>query len=226
MPWILPVDLAEAADFTAVGAVDVTADPPRRYAVRHLDRWRAKYPETVERVSRLANTPALMGAAVVVDATGVGRPVVQMIRAALPGRAVYGITITAGSNVTAGAGPLDVRVPKKDLVGAAQVLFQTGRLMVARELPLADTLIQELANFKVRITPALNETYEAWRDGDHDDLVLALAMAAWFGENLPGPVPDPSTLVLNRLASEDSAADRPKTRMEMLADEFPALVAD
>jgi hypothetical protein len=27
-----------------------------------------------------------------------------------------------------------------------------------------------------------HETHEAWREGDHDDLVLAVAMACWCGE--------------------------------------------
>ena len=26
-----------------------------------------------------------------------------------------------------------------------------------------------------------------WRDGAHDDLVLAVALAAWYGENAPTP---------------------------------------
>ncbi len=34
----------------------------------------------------------------------------------------------------------------------------------------------------MKITLAGNDTYEAWREGDHDDLVLAAAMAAWYGE--------------------------------------------
>ena len=27
-----------------------------------------------------------------------------------------------------------------------------------------------------------NETFESWRERDHDDLVLAVALAAWLGE--------------------------------------------
>ncbi len=43
-------------------------------------------------------------------------------------------------------------------------------------------LVEELQNFKLKITTAGNDTYEAWRESDHDDLVLAAAMAAWYGE--------------------------------------------
>ncbi len=32
---------------------------------------------------------------------------------------------------------------------------------------------------RVRITPKLHEQYGAWREGEHDDLVLAVAMALW-----------------------------------------------
>jgi hypothetical protein len=52
--------------------------------------------------------------------------------------------------------------------------------------------VQELENFRVRITPAVNEVFGDWREGEHDDLVFALALAAWVGENWPedytGPV--------------------------------------
>jgi hypothetical protein len=56
------------------------------------------------------------------------------------------------------------------------------RITVAKDLPLTKTLESELGTFKVKITGAANETYEAWREGQHDDLVLAVAMAAWLGQ--------------------------------------------
>ena len=27
-----------------------------------------------------------------------------------------------------------------------------------------------------------HDSYEAWREGDHDDLVLSLALAVWYGQ--------------------------------------------
>ena len=44
---------------------------------------------------------------------------------------------------------------------------------------MANTLTSELLNFKVKITTVGNETFESWRERDHDDLVLALACALW-----------------------------------------------
>jgi hypothetical protein len=83
-------------------------------------------------------------------------------------------------------------VAKRLLVSVVQATLQTGRLKVAPGLGLAEILKKELFAFRVRISVAADETYGAAevRDGEHDDLVLAVAMAAWMAENVrrPGPV--------------------------------------
>jgi len=62
-----------------------------------------------------------------------------------------------------------------------QVYLQSKRLKIASQLPEADTLTRELQNFQVKITDAANDTYGAWREGTHADLVLAAALALWTG---------------------------------------------
>jgi len=38
-------------------------------------------------------------------------------------------------------------------------------------------------SFKVKINlKTAHDSYEAWREGQHDDLVLFVALAAWFAE--------------------------------------------
>ena len=70
------------------------------------------------------------------------------------------------------------RVPKRDLVGALQVLLQTGRLKGGK-LKLGPVLLQEMQSFRVLIDPmAAHGSYSAWREEDHDDLVLYVALAA------------------------------------------------
>lgn len=54
-----------------------------------------------------------------------------------------------------------------------------------RCLPDAPTLLRELQDFRVRFTEAGNATFNA-REGAHDDLVLALALAV-FGLSRPEP---------------------------------------
>ena len=53
------------------------------------------------------------------------------------------------------------------------------------ELPEAEILVAELKAFSVKITQAGNETFESWRERDHDDMVLAVAMALWLAERAP-----------------------------------------
>jgi hypothetical protein len=52
-------------------------------------------------------------------------------------------------------------------------------LRIAKTLPLAETLRKEIDTFTVKISSSGHESYEAWREQDHDDLVLALALALW-----------------------------------------------
>ena len=101
------------------------------------------------------------------------------------GLAPIAITITGGDTVTGDGG--NYRVPKRYLVSTMQVLLQAGLLKVAEELPDATVLVQELLNFRVKIDPlTAHDSYGAWREGQHDDLVLATAVACWYGERQPG----------------------------------------
>ncbi|MFC1944687.1 hypothetical protein ACFLX5_04275 [Chloroflexota bacterium] len=89
-----------------------------------------------------------------------------------------GITITGGD--TAHGESRQWRVPKRDLVGILQVAVQMGRFKVAQELPEAKALVDELLNFRVKINlKTAHDSYEALREGVHDDLVLSVALACW-----------------------------------------------
>jgi hypothetical protein len=201
---IAGLDLGQATDYTALVVVERTetipdpppADPfqpdlpmrlpekpPLRYALRHLERFHlgTSYPAIVERVAELFRSEPLAGGHLAVDRTGVGRPVVDLLVKAKPNCRLKPITITAGSTVVAEGGGW--HIPKKDLVGVLQVLLQGRRLQIAKTLPMAAVLLKELEMFKVKVTLATgHETFEAWRERDHDDLVLSLAMACWVGE--------------------------------------------
>jgi hypothetical protein len=52
-------------------------------------------------------------------------------------------------------------------------------------LALAPVLTEELSRFKMKFNAATaHDSYAAWREGDHDDLVLATALAAWWGSRM------------------------------------------
>ena len=72
-------------------------------------------------------------------------------------------------------------------LGNPPVMFQEGRLKIARKLGFGETLVEELQSMQVRVTPSGREQYASWREGSHDDLVFAVALACWSAkETFPG----------------------------------------
>ena len=187
--YIVGLDLGQAQDYTALTILErFHEDRPVSYHLRHLERFQLgmPYPEQVARVkAMLEREPLEQNSTLVVDGTGAGRPVVDMFRDAHINVRIVAITITGGDGVNADEYKNNLRVPKRDMIAALQVLLQSGRLKVAKQLKDVDTLIQELLNFKVKISSGGHDSYEAWREGVHDDLVLSAAMAGWYGEWQP-----------------------------------------
>jgi hypothetical protein len=190
--YIAGLDLGQARDFTALSILKRTECPHpekpermvRHYAVVHLQRWKlnTEYTDIVADLAQLCARPELPGGTLVVDATGCGRPVVDMIAKAGLRLRIARVTIHGGhaANYKRGEGWF---VPKKDLVATMQALVQANRFQVLQTLPEAPAFGRELQNFRVKVNLTNgNETYEAWRDRDHDDLVLSVALACWFGE--------------------------------------------
>jgi hypothetical protein len=109
----------------------------------------------------------------------VGLPVYQHVQER--GLHPYGVLLHGGS-VTTRDGRI-YRVPKRDVISAAQVGLQNGRIALDATLPFTDVLVHELHNYRMTIDPATaHDSYSAWRERDHDDLVLALAMVCWYGD--------------------------------------------
>ncbi|HZZ82579.1 MAG TPA: hypothetical protein VFE62_29035, partial [Gemmataceae bacterium] len=133
-----------------------------------------------------ANVVPLANATVVVDATGVGLAVVDLV-ARLPGMwdRVVRVVVTAGQAASYDRGTVGWHVPRKELIGVLQTLMQTGRLAIASSLPEARTLVEEMQLFKARAKAASGDALEDWRERDHDDLVLSLALPLWYAEQNP-----------------------------------------
>jgi hypothetical protein len=177
--YVVGVDLGQTADYTAITILEEREE--KSYDVRYLERLRnTPYPQIVRRldhlVKRLPEKPSMA-----VDATGVGRPVVDMIRDANLPASVYPITLTGGDAVVQDG--MERRVPKRDVASTIAVLLQSERLRISRHLKESDTLLRELLNFRVKISLSGHDSYEAWREQEHDDLVLAVGLAAWLFEN-------------------------------------------
>lgn len=152
-------------------------------AVRHLERLPlgTPYPNIAARLAALFDRIPLSGGTLVVDETGVGKPVVDLLRTRPIRATLRPLTITSGSRARVEPSGR-WRVPKKLLVANVQRLLGAGRLKIAGGLPEAAAILRELADFRVTNTPYANETFGAGTHGGHDDLVLAVALAVWETE--------------------------------------------
>ena len=202
---VVSLDLGELTDFSARAILrrglrtDARRLPARterghslhRYDLLALKRYEKGTPysdvvsDTVGILARPDLQPLL---GLVVDATGVGRPVVETFRTELArlrrdrGLEVpcHAVTITAGERWSL-AGRHEYRVAKTLLVSTGRAALEGGTLKFARGLPCAALLRRELLNYKVRITPSVHEVFGA-ESGEHDDLVTAVLLGMFVGD--------------------------------------------
>lgn len=195
------VDIGQKRDATAVAVAELEyrEREVRRedhWLVRHLERLPlgTPYPQVADRLSEIVEnvrkqentvyeTDALGGrwrrterpqvSAVYADATGVGQPVVDELRArGLPVTACY---FTHGDRRTV-EGHTTVKIGKAWLVSRLQALAQSKRIHLPRT-PEALAMERELMDYEIRIGPDANDRYGAFKVGSHDDLVTALGLA-------------------------------------------------
>ncbi len=192
--FLLGLDLGQARDHSAIAIaerrVELTGvrDPVTyvdetrtRVLIRHLERipLRTPYPQVVERVRAITQKFHGRKLQVVMDATGVGAAVRDMLAAARLGVPVIGVTITGGERVTLSYG--QYHVPRHDLLANLRVLLEKRMLEIAVSGDAAAAFRSELLRWGLRSA--------------HDDLVFAVALACWkaAGQPLslsgPGPLP-------------------------------------
>ena len=185
------LDLGKRQDHTAFAVIEQAplvwrdqVDPatraPRR-EVRVFLRWLRRiplmtpYPDVVEAARRVADCGELRGrSTLVVDATGVGSPVVDLLRRARLKCSVVPVMITGGDGESSDGSVW--HVPKRDLIVGLQVAFQKRWLEVARGCSDSAAFREELLGMR----SSVSETgYERYGGRDHDDLVMAAALAWW-----------------------------------------------
>jgi|GEM_PF-2888948 len=176
------LDLGTANDWTALTVLDhLRADredgsAATSYRLSYVRRMRhMAWPAIVDALAAIAAYEALRGAEWVVDAGGVGAPVVDLLRQRVAN--VLAVTITGAESANQ-VGPRAWTVPKIDLMSGLQVAIQQGVLTSAPGLKEANALRLELLDFQYKITEHGQMTSSAAGSG-HDDLVLSLALGVW-----------------------------------------------
>jgi hypothetical protein len=199
--WTLGLDLGQSQDYSALCALQETTRPrqpialfqwdcpERQWACRLLRRWplNTGYVSISRDVAALVSkAPLAHQSTLVVDNGGPGRPVCDLLRSARPPVEIVALGIVGGDSVKYTENGLTVA--KARLILNLQVLLEQHRLTFAAGLAEATTLQRELANYRVKVTQAANEVFNA-REGQHDDLVLAVALAAWYAERSTADAP-------------------------------------
>ncbi len=192
--YFLGLSLGQPHEFTALAVLESSRDAENivQYAVRHLQRFPVGTPfaAIAEAVAALTRDANLNHPAVLADLTGIGGSILKLLRRSDIHGWIVPVTITIGRMVARDADGMHM-VPKQDLVGCLQLLLQGRRLKVAKGLPDADLLSREMQNFRMKSVPLTgNDPMIAWREGQHDDLVQAVASACWWAERHPPSDPD------------------------------------
>jgi len=187
------VDLGQSIDSTAISVVEherldsIQGYQQDTYRLRHLERipLGTSYPQQAAHVHRLMSTaPLKERGTLIVDQTGVGRPVVDIFRD--HDLKPHAVSITGGDKEHRdGDG---YKVPKLVLVGRLQAALHAGNLEIASGLPEREALVQELQDFRVSYTEGSGYARMGAREGRHDDLVLSLALAMWSAASPRGAV--------------------------------------
>ena len=181
------IDIGQRVDPTALAVAELDLREPNEtdhWLIRHLERLPlgTPYPEVAERLGAVIAGARTIAASrgdrypptfrAFADATGVGLPVVDLMRTA--GRRVTPCLFTYGNRRTVEND--QVTIGKGYLVSRLQALLQTNRIHLP-DTAEARALAQELLDYQIRVDERANDTYGAFKAGRHDDLVTALGLA-------------------------------------------------
>jgi len=198
MGVVMGVDIGQKRDPTAIAVVeweervvgqkvvkrgnvivDRRDETEYHYTTRHLERLPlgTPYPDVARRVGQLAEgikeRTGRRPSKLYVDATGVGQPVVDLLREY--GVRSVGVYFNHGDKRVE-VSRQQVNLGKAYLVSRLQSLLQSGRIHLPRS-DEAQVLAQELMDYEIRVDQDANDRYGAFRVGTHDDLVTALGLA-------------------------------------------------
>ncbi len=166
--YALGVDLAKHSDFTVIFVIDLDAirndDQVRGIVTPHICGFQRLNTLNWDlQMDLIAQTSALYGGApVLIDSTGIGDPIHDFLRAR--GVPVFPYMLIGQRKV--------------QLIQNLSVTIQTKSV----SFPGIPVLRQELSAYQYTISPSGGFTYSA-PDGEHDDTVIALALAVWAAQH-------------------------------------------
>jgi hypothetical protein len=199
--WYVAADLGQSIDPSAICVLHHRVIPAEKWTTNHeakisrqeqtehfdvlyLERLALgmPYPQQIQHIANIMSREPIVSARarLIVDYTGVGRPVFDMLQRA--GLRPHGVLITAGNEVTS-EGTI-FHVPKQFLISQLEARLHSGELRITSNIGNAGAPADELKDFARKVSESGRVTFNA-RSGSHDDLVLSLAIALFSA--LSGP---------------------------------------
>ena len=198
-------DLGECVDPSVLAIAEyvsqptLTVDPATReplfrcsLTVRHMESppLGTEYPDVAARARQVAQHPRIAGrCTLVMDANGPGAGAMSLFTKPKFPAPLIAIKATGGQEARPTEGGYNV--PKPMLLDRLEYLLRTKKLRIA-VASWTEPLIRELTMMKRELQPSGYVTYSS---PIHDDMVMALAMAAWVAWkeherylDAPGPV--------------------------------------
>lgn len=145
--------------------------------VRWVARKMVPYDQVIDDAyDRLHDVRLLQNCSHLIDITGVGQPVWDMM--VRRGMSPIGISFTSGLQVH--PAPYGFTVPKIEMLSALQLALRQKALKFSNGLDqeIVDQIIHEFASFRDKRPEG--KSLESWREKDHDDIIFALAMNVWW----------------------------------------------
>lgn len=190
--FFVGLDLGQRQDYTAIAVVErhtiksVDLDAGTR-SHREKVRYRCRclrrlplglgYVEVVDKVISLMQSREFLDrSSLVVDASGVGSPVVEMLRKSAK-CSLDPVTITSGQNMK--IDNYGYKMPRTELMSQLALMLEKRELEISSHAGEIDHIRNELRNLKLRLNARGQENFDPEKDSVHDDLVIALALGLW-----------------------------------------------
>jgi hypothetical protein len=181
------LDLGKRQDHTALVVLELTwqygaKDPATQRTAMH-PALTVRYAPRLALDTELVSIPGFVRAAtqrfdgefgrpkvpqtLLVDATGNGHAVIELLRRERHGLRLLPVCISSGRTAKHLKDSY-LSIPRSDLLTRLKLLFERGQIKLERSAPGLENMERELLHFET-----------AGHQSEHDDLVMALGLAAW-----------------------------------------------
>jgi len=123
-----------------------------------------------------------------IDSTGVGDGVAEIIASKMEYTDIYRVYLTGGINAAIDYENRQIKLPKNQRVSCLLGCFDSDRIFLSKRSREIEAIKEELQSFQIKINEDNGrESFNA-KIGSHDDLICALGIAAWSGEQSGEPI--------------------------------------